>query len=123
MLSSRYSGIQEEASSLQDALVNKTGNNLQELEDGDLLEAREDLVALGDLLLDLDGDNSGDQTVLVWVDLPGDPTWEGQTWVQDHRITVGVTETAVETMEDLGTVVLDQTVDLLDGSPQTEEAY
>jgi len=81
-------------------------------------------VALGDLLLGLDGVSSGDQTVLVWVDLPGDLTWEGQTWVQDHRIIVGVMEMAVvETMEDLGTVVLDQTVDLPDGSPQTEEAY
>ena len=85
-LSSRYSGIQE-GSSLQDGLLNKTGNNLQELEDGDLLEARaqwevrEDPVALGDLLLGLDGDNSGDQTVLEWVDLPWDPAWEGQTWV------------------------------------------
>ena len=75
-------------------------------------------MALGDLLLGLDGDSSGDQTVLVWVDLPGDPTW-----VQDHRIIVGVMEMAVETMEDQGTVVLDQTVDLLDGSPQTGEAY
>ena len=80
-------------------------------------------MVLGDLLLDLDGDNSGDQTVLVWVDLPGDPTWEGQTWVQDHRIIVGVMEMAVPTMEDLGTVVLDQTVDLPDGSLQIEEAY
>lgn len=70
-------------------------------------------MALGDLILDLDGDSSGDQTVLVWVDLLWGPTWEGQTWVQDHRIIVGVMEMAVvETMEDLGTVVLDQTVDL-----------
>jgi len=138
-LSSRYSGIQG-ASSLQEGLLNKTGNNLQELEDGDLLEARaqwevrEDPVALGDLLLDLDGDNSGDQTVLEWVDLPWHPTWEGQTWVQGPRIIVGVMEMAettgarVPTMEDLGTVVLDQTVDLPEGledlmSLQTEEAY
>ena len=86
-LSSRYSGIQG-ASSLQEGLLNKTGNNLQELEDGDLLEARaqwevrEDMAALGDLPLGLVGVNSGDQTVLELVDLQWDPTWEGQTWVQ-----------------------------------------
>jgi len=87
-LSSRYFEIRE-ASSLQDVLVNNLGNNLQELEDGDLLEAgraqwevREDLVALEDRPLGLDGDNSGDQTVLELVDLQWDPTWEGPTWVQ-----------------------------------------
>jgi len=82
-LSSRYLGIRE-ASSLQDVLVvSNLGNNLQELEVGDLLEVgKEDLVALGDHPLGPDGDNSGDQTVLELVDLQWDPTWEGQTWVQ-----------------------------------------
>ena len=87
-LSSKYLEIQE-ASRLQDVLVNNLGNNLKDRGDGDLLEVgrvqwevREDMAALGDLRLGLVGVNSGDQTVLELVDLQWDPTWEGQTWVQ-----------------------------------------
>ena len=56
-LSSKYLEIQE-ASRLQDVLVNNLGNNLKDRGDGDLLEVgrvqwevREDMAALGDLLL------------------------------------------------------------------------
>ena len=87
-LSSKYLEIQE-ASRLQDVLVNNLGNNLKDKGDGDLLEVgrvqwevREDMAALGDLLLGPAGDNSGDLTVLELVDPLWDPTWEGQTWVQ-----------------------------------------
>ena len=87
-LSSRYLGIQE-ASSLQDARVNNLGNNLKVRGVGVLLEVgrvqwevREDMAALGVRPLDLDGDNSGDQTALELVDLQWDPTWEGQIWAQ-----------------------------------------
>ena len=134
----RSSGILEVNSRPED-LVNSNGNSIKAQEDGDRLAAKvrweiKEGLAPGDLLLDLDGDNSGDQAVQEWMDLPWPPTWEDQTWVQDPRIIVGVMEMGettgarVPTMEDLGTVVLDQTVVLLEGledlmSLQTEEAY
>ena len=85
MPNNRSSGILEVNNRLED-LVNSNGNSIKAREDGDLLAARvrweiKEGLAPGDLLLDLDGDNSGGQIALVLVVPQWVQIWEGQAWV------------------------------------------
>ena len=81
----RSSGILEVNSPPED-LVNSNGNSIKAQEDGDRLAAKvrweiKEGLAPGDLLLDLDGDNSGGPIALVLVVLRWVQIWEGQAWV------------------------------------------
>jgi len=75
----RSSGILEVNSRPED-LVNSNGNSIKAREDGDLLAAKvrweiKEGLAPGDLLLDLDGDNSGGPIALVLVVLRWVQIW------------------------------------------------
>jgi len=75
----RSSGILEVNSRPED-LVNSNGNSIKAREDGDRLAAKvrweiKEGLAPGDLLLDLDGDNSGGQIALVLVVLRWVQIW------------------------------------------------
>ena len=85
MPNNRSSGILEVNSRPED-LVNSNGNSIKAQEAGDLLAAKvrweiKEGLAPGDLLLDLDGDNSGGQIALVLVVPQWAQIWEGQAWV------------------------------------------